>query len=127
MLNKFFESRASNPAFDALRKYLGEQETARLLRKALPAAGKSSFKETPPTIFTTPKGVSTTNKNEAIDVAAVETGKAKTPTSGRSRVQQKRLVDFAQQDPNYTPPNQLPVIKVGPKKKGTKSLNDIKF
>ncbi len=127
VLNNYFDKRATNPAFDALRQYLGEQETARLLRKALPPAGKSSFKETSPTMFTTPGGVSTPNRGEAIDVAAVETGKAKKPASGRSSSTQKRLVDLAQQDPTYTPPNQLPTIKVGPKKRSPKSLNDIKF
>jgi hypothetical protein len=62
-------------------KYIGTKEAERLMTPRLPASGQSSFKETLPTIFTTPKGVSTTNKGEAADIAAVETGKAKQPRS----------------------------------------------
>lgn len=114
-----------SPAFDVLKKYLGEQETARLLRKALPAAGSSSFKEEAPTIFTTPKGKSTPIKGEAFDVAAVETGKAKPTKTDRRLSSYLKKVDQAQQDPAYTPDKDLPVIKAGRVPKKPKRLNDI--
>lgn len=126
VLNKFFSEKTTNPAFDALHKYLGDEATARLLRKALPPGSGKPF-ELKQTYYVTPEGKASVLKSEAADVAAVETGKAKTPTSGRSAATQRRLVDLAQQDPNYIAPDQLPTIKVGPKKRSSKSLNDIKF
>lgn len=127
VLTKAFASRSTSPVFDTLNKYLGEQETARLLRKALPAAGESSFKETPPTIFVTPKGVATPIKSEATDVAAVETGKAKVPKTSQKLKDFLKQVDAAQADETYPPAKNLPTIKMGAKPKSKRSLNDIKF
>lgn len=125
VLTKAFENRAQSPIFDALRKYLGEQETARLLRKALPAPGGSNYKEADPTFFTTPGGKTTPIKGEAYDVAAVETGKARTPGTDRRLSSYLKKVDLAQQDPVYTPDSELPVIKTGNKPRKPKNLSDI--
>jgi hypothetical protein len=89
VLTKAFENRSTSPVFDSLNKYLGEKETARLLQKALPAAGESSFKETSPTLFTTPGGKSTPSKSEAIDLTAVENQVSK-PPKGLSGIYNKK-------------------------------------
>lgn len=114
-----------SPAFEVLRKYLGEQETARLLRKALPAGGSSSYKEEAPTIFTTPRGSSTTNKGEAFETASAEGRNVKKPKTDRRLSSYLKKVDQAQQDPAYTPDKELPVIKAGTKPRKKKNLSDI--
>lgn len=113
LLSNAFASRSTSPVFDTLNKYLGEKETARLLQKALPAAGGSSFKETSPTLFTTPKGVSTPIKSEAIDLTTVEKGNAKPPTTDRRLSSYLKKTSQAQSDAGaqYTPDNELPTIK----------------
>ncbi len=116
-----------DPAFATLNKYLGDKETARLLQKALPAPGQSSFREPQAPIFTTPKGKSTPIKSEAVDVASVESGKAKTPQTNRRLKSYLDKIDRAQLNPIYTPDNKLPVIDAGTKPKTKKSLNDIQF
>lgn len=115
-------------AFKELVKYIGTKESERLMTKGLPGPGGSSFKETPPTVYVTPKGKATTIKSEAADVAAVETGKAKAPKTNRSLKSYLNKVKYAQDaEGTYVPPDQLPVIKTGPKKKSTKRLNDIQL
>lgn len=112
--------------FGELVKYIGTKETERLMTKGLPSAGGSAFKETPPTIFTTPGGKSTTIKGEAADVAAVEQGRAKQPGTDRRLKSYLDKVNYAQgADGVYTNPKDLPTIKMGPKKKSPKRLNDI--
>lgn len=112
--------------FKELVQYIGTKEAERLMTKGLPAAGGSSFKETPPTMFTTPGGVTTPIKGEAFDIGNVDTGKTKAPKTDRRLKSYLTKVQYAQDaDGTYTPPDELPTIKVGPKKKGKKSLNDI--
>jgi hypothetical protein len=112
--------------YSELIKYVGEQEIARLTRLGLPAKGGSSFKETPPTLFVTPKGKATTNLGEGVDVAGVETGRIKAPKSGRSKASQKKLTETAQEALGpYVPPNEMPVIKAGRVPRKKRNLNDI--
>lgn len=126
VLDKAFSERATSPVFDALRQYLGEQETARLLRKALPAPGESSYKKVDPTLFTTPGGKTSADKGEAFDVAAVEEGRAKTK-DGLSPAKRKKLIEMVQENGEgpYIPASELPVIKAGRVPKKPKGLNDI--
>lgn len=110
----------SDPAvYKALTEYIGKQETDSLSRLALPPAGGSSFKETKPTLFTTPGGVSTPDKGAAIDLTAVEKGAAKT-TAG---VGKKPMVMKIGKNPTlselHTPHDKLPVIQLGPKTSDT--------
>ena len=114
-------------AFQTLRQYISDTELQKLLRQALPAAGKSSYAEVAPTLFATPKGKVTPIRQEALDQAAVESGAAKTPKDGRTRAQKQKLIDFVQQNGEgpYVPADQLPVINLGNKKKAPKRLNDI--
>jgi hypothetical protein len=114
-------------AFQALRSYISDEELQRLLRQALPAAGKSSYKEVAPILFATPKGSVTPIKQEALDAHAVESGNAKVPKDGRTRAQKQKLIDFVQQNSEgpYVPADQLPVIQAGKPRKSPKRLNDI--
>lgn len=117
-------------AFKAIVDYIGVKEAERLLQHKLPAAGASSFKKdtTAPTLFSTPKGVTTPIKQEAFDIANVEKGKVKQPKTNRSLKSYLTKVKYAQDaEGTYVPPNELPVIKTGPKKKSTKRLNDIQL
>lgn len=112
--------------FKALVDYIGTKEAERLLMKALPAGGSSSFKETKPTLFSTPGGVSTPNKGEALDVAAVEQGRAKAPGTDR-RLNSYRGKVQANTDTQipYVAPKDLPVIKAGRVPKKAKTLKEI--
>lgn len=112
-------------AFKAIVNYIGVKEAERLLQKKLPAAGATAFKAAEPTFFTTPGGKSTTIKGEAFDIGNVDSGKIKAPKSGRKIADYLRQVDEANFDPTYTPDKELPVIKMGPKKKSPRNLNDI--
>lgn len=106
-----------SPAFDVLRQYLGDVKAERILQKKLPAPGQTSAREPgAPTLFTTPGGVSTKNKGEAIDLTAVEKGKAKAPKDGRSPATKKRLIEYVQENDQgpYVPIDSLPAIKTGP-------------
>ncbi len=117
-------------AFKAIVDYIGVKESERLLQHKLPAAGASSFKEdtSSPTLFSTPKGVTTPIKQEAFDIANVEKGKIKAPKTNRKLKSYLQKIQYAQQaDGTYTPANELPTIKTGPKKKSPKRLNDIKL
>ncbi len=115
-----------SPAFDVLRQYLGDVKAEKLLQKALPAPGQSSFKAQGPTLFTTPGGVSTPNKSEAIDVTAVEQGRARAPKTDRRLKSYLTKVQTAQdaQEP-YVPGTKLPVIKTGRKPKLPRLKSDI--
>lgn len=116
-----------NPkAFQELIAYIGKEEAARLMRPLLGPAGSSSFKEAASTLFTTPKGKTSAIKGEAFDVAAVEKGKAKPPKTDRRLKSYLDAVKLAQgADGVYADPKDLPTIKMGPKKKSPKRLNDI--
>ena len=116
-----------SPVYSVLEEYLHATQQERLLMKALPVAGGSSFKPTRPTLFATPKGVITPDKGAAIDLTAVEKGTAKAPKSGRSAAAQKKLVQYIQENNQgpYVAPKDLPVIKAGTKPKAPKRLNDI--
>lgn len=114
-------------AFKSIVDYIGKKEAERLLQHALPAAGKSSFKATKPTLFATPGGVITPDKGAAIDVTAVEKGNAKAPKSGRSPAATKKLIEYIQENGQgpYVPAKDLPVIKTGRMLKKPSSLKDI--
>ncbi len=128
VLQSAFENKAKSDTFNTLQKHLGDIETARLLRKALPPAGGSSFKETPPTIFTTPGGKSTPIKSEAIDLNAVESGKIKAPGTDRRLGSYLKKVENAKAaDHQYSPEKTIPMGPKPPKPKSVKRLNDIKF
>lgn len=112
--------------FQELVNYIGKEKAAQLTRLQLPAAGQSSYKEPNPTYYVTPGGKASPVMGEATDIAAVESGAAKRPTTDR-RLKSYRnkgelergLGEF------YTPDKDLPTIKAGRKPKSKKSLNDI--
>lgn len=115
-----------SPAFDVLRQYLGDVQAEKLLQKALPAPGQSSFTPQGATLFTTPGGVSTPLKGEAIDITAVEQGRARAPKTDRRLRSYLTKTQMAQdaQEP-YVPGGQLPTIKAGRKPKPPRALTDI--
>lgn len=106
-------------SFKAIVDYIGKKEAEKLLQKALPAAGESSFKEPGKTLFATPGGTITPNKGEAIDLTAVEKGNTKAPKTDRRLRSYLSKVNAAQNNERYTPTRDLPTIKTGrvPKKK----------
>jgi hypothetical protein len=109
--------------FKEIIEYIGKQDAEMLMRLRLPAPGQSSFKETPPTIFSGPGGKASTNRGEAFDVADVESGKIKSPGTDRRLRSYLIKRDQAQSDPYY--PADLPVIKAGRVPKKPRGLNDI--
>lgn len=96
------------------------------MQKLLPAGNGSSYKEPGKTLFTTPGGVSTPIKGEAIDITAVEQGRARAPKTDRRLRSYLTKTQMAQdaQEP-YVPGGQLPTIKAGRKPKPPRSLTDI--
>lgn len=116
-----------SPAFDVLRQYLGDLKAEKLMQKALPAAGQSSYKGQ--TLFATPGGVTTPDKGEAIDITAVEQGRAKAPKDGRAPATRKRLREYVQENNQgpYVAPDEMQVIPLGKKPRTPRSINDIVF
>lgn len=105
-----------SPAYDVLQKFVKSTKAEREMMLKLPAGG-SSGPAPRPTLFTTPGGVSTPVKNEAIDLTAVEQGRAKAPKSTQKLKDYLRQVESAQTNQGpYTPPNQLPQINAGPRR-----------
>ncbi len=128
VLQNAFENRGKSGTFDILKKHLGDLETTRLMQKQLPPAGGSSFKETAPTIFTTPGGKSTPVKQAAVDLNSVESGKAKKPGTDRRLGSYLKKVENAKAaDQQYAPEKTIPMGPKPPKKTSPKSPNDIKF
>ncbi len=126
VLQNAFKNRGASPAFDKLRKYLGDQESARLLQKLLPA--KSSFKEVPPTLYTGKKVSTTPIKNEAFNTADVVSGKIKAPgTDRRLGSYLKKVQNARAADQQYAPEKTIDMGDKPKPKKTPKSLNDIKF
>ncbi len=101
--------------FKKVQEMLGKKETAQLM--LMP--GKRE------TLFSTPGGKTTPNMQEAVDIAAVEAGRAKTGSSMKGK-RLKDMVQGAQENMGpYTPPADLPVIRAGKVPKKPRSLNDI--
>lgn len=121
-------SNASNPVKIAFLKSIGKTEPeiysimkqftndaniAKSMRQALPGAGGTTAAS--PTLFATPKGKITPIVQEAQDVAAVESGRAKTSSSKGSAKGKRPLSDYY-----YAKDSEMPVIDTGkkaPKKK----------
>jgi len=128
-------------AYSALKEHLGAMEVARLQRKALPAMGESAFGKKAATMHVTPKGTVVPDKDEAIDLTAVEQGRAKAPRSGRTEADRRKLIQYIQENGQgpYVPASELPGIRAGkgPRRRETlpviqagkpkKSLKDIEF
>ncbi len=108
--------------FKELMDYIARKGQQRLETPLLPAAGQSSFKPENPRLFTTPGGKSTPVMQEALDIAAVESGAAKQPTTD-TRLFNRRVQENLERSEPYTAPDKLPVIKAG--KKPRKSLNQL--
>jgi hypothetical protein len=108
--------------FKELMDYIARKGQQRLETPLLPAAGESSFKPENPRLFTTPGGKSTPVMQEALDIAAVESGAAKQPTTD-GRLFNRRVQENLERSEPYTAPDKLPVIKAG--KKPRKSLNQL--
>lgn len=109
-----------NPkAFEALKKYIGEKEVQRLETKALPASGDSSFNPENARLFSTPGGKSTPIKQEAVDVASVESGKAKKPGTDKRRGFAQKVQQAQENLGQYIKPENMTTIQAGkvPKKK----------
>lgn len=102
--------------FQAFRTYLGDQELERLTRLKLPAAGGSSFKEPQQRFFTTPKGKTSANLQEATDIASTEKKSVKKP-KGSDKGRAKSLKDLFDNTVPNIDPKDLPVIKI-PKRSG---------
>lgn len=109
--------------FKAFKEFLGEQETARLMRLQLPAKGGSSYREPGSIFYSTPKGKISSNIQEAVDINATESGSAKTPKSGRSTKEINKIQEYIQTNEPYLRDEEMPVIKSP--KKTQKSLRDV--
>lgn len=111
-----------SPAYAALESYLGKKEVEKLLLLGLPEGGKSSFKGTSERLFSTPGGKATPVKQEAVDVASVELGKAKKPGTDKRRGFNQKVEAAQENQGPYLRPDEMPTIKMGrpaPKKKST--------
>ncbi len=110
--------------FREIANYLGEAETRRLMTPRIGAT--SSYKEPAKRMFSTPKGVTTDDLGEAVDVAAVETGRARKPGTDRRKDGyrgQKRRAEEAQEP--YADARDLPVVEAGKKpKRGASSKKE---
>lgn len=104
--------------YSIMKQFTTDADIAKSMRQILPAPGDTHA--TNPTLFTTPKGKSTTIKQEAVDIAAVESGKAKTRT-GRNDKSKRPLSDYY-----YQNNNEMPTIQVGNKTKKKSNLPIIK-
>jgi len=109
----------------AVIKYIGEKEMQRLERLLLPAPGDSSFKGVKDRLFTTPGGKATPIKQEAVDIASVEAGKAKKPKTDKRRGFAQKVKAVQENLGAYLKPEEMTTIKMGRVPKKPKSLNDI--
>lgn len=108
--------------YKEIEDYIARKTAEQGSRLALPAAGQSSFKPENPRLFTTPGGKSTPVMQEALDIAAVESGAAKQPTTD-THLFNRRVQENLERSEPYIAPDKLPVIKAG--KKPRKSLNQL--
>ncbi len=106
----------SEPEIYAIMKqFASDAEIAKGMRKSLPAPGDTTAAS--PTLFATPKGKITPVAQEARDVAAVESGRAKTSSSKGSAKGKRALSDYY-----YANEGEMPVIDSGkkaPRRKGS--------
>lgn len=106
----------SPAAYAQLTKLIGDKEMARLTTLALPPGGASTFKPENPRLFATEKGTVTPNKQEAVDMAAVESGVAKRPFTEDPRWQEK-VIEAQENLGAYLTPSQMKTILMGNKVK----------
>ena len=106
---------------DAQKKGVSEKTMTEKLREfvtenskmlGLPAPDPSR-RPSAPTLFTTPKGVSTADKGAAIDIAAVESGAAKAPKAGPAY--RARVLQIQNKLEPYLTPGEMAVIDLGKK------------
>jgi hypothetical protein len=103
-------------AHKALLEYIGKEELRRLQTLALPPGNSSSFKPESPRLFATQGGKLTPNRQEAVDMAAVESGAAKRPFTEDPRWQQK-VIEAQENLGAYLTPSQMETIMMGKKVK----------
>jgi len=108
---------------DAQKKGVSEKTMTEKLREfvtenskmlGLPAPDPSR-RPSAPTLFTTPKGVSTADKGAAIDIAAVESGAAKAPKAGPAY--RARVLQIQNKLEPYLTPGEMAIIDLGKKPK----------
>jgi len=106
---------------DAQKKGVSEKTMTEKLREfvtenskmlGLPAPDPSR-RPSAPTLFTTPKGVSTADKGAAIDIAAVESGAAKAPKAGPAY--RARVLQIQNKLEPYLTPGEMAIIDLGKK------------
>lgn len=121
-------NRAISKMFSSVEKIPARvAPTANKVEKlALPGKGESSFKDSESIFYTSPKGKTSSVKQEATDIAAIDTGAVKAPKQGRS--QRTKLAEMLNQNEPYISLKEMPTIKAGNKTKPgprTKRLNEI--
>lgn len=125
VLTRAFADKADPTVFKTLNKYLGDQQTGRLLQKLLPEKASAAKS---PTLYTAKKVSTTPIKSEAFDTADVATGKIKAPTTDRRLGSYlKKVQNALVADHQYAPETKIDMGKKPTPKKSPKSLNDIKF
>lgn len=111
--------------FRELTDYIQRKAQERSGQLLLPArATPTKTPESP--LFVTPGGKVSPILSEATDIAAVESGAAKRPTTDRrSKTFKTRAAEAAKLRDFYDPNEKLPVIKAGRKPKPKRNLSDI--
>lgn len=113
-------------AFKALQEYTKNQGIQQATRLRLPEGGTSSFKPTGSTLFSTPEGRITPVLQEAVDAAARETGKIKTPKASlkgaKARMKLKEILENSVENISE---NNLPVIDIGKLPKAPSGAIDV--
>jgi len=95
-------------------------------RLLLPGAGQSSYKEKESIrkFYTTPKGKTSENLQEAVDVAATEKKSVKRPKSSKSKSEITKMRESIESGRPYVAEKDLPVIKNPKKQKRLKDIYD---
>ena len=106
----------SPAAYAQLTKLIGDKELQKLTTLALPPGNSSKVQQPSPRLFATQGGKITPNRQEAADLAAVESGAAKRPFTEDPRWQEK-VIEAQENLGAYLTPSQMETIMMGKKVK----------
>lgn len=106
----------SPAAYAQLTKLIGDKEMQRLTTLLLPPGNSSKVQQPSPRLFATQGGKITPNRQEAADIAAVESGTAKRPFTEDPRWKEK-VIEAQENLGAYLSPDQMQTIMMGKKVK----------